>query len=151
MRAARPFIQRANRLGGVYLYPLHNPRFIDELKAMIPMEERNYEAMYQRWYVSGAMADEASKLFLHYWPAANVFSQETASQGSRKTWGAQATLTIASSPYSILQVTAEACPEVIRAAYKALALKYHPDKGGDPSEMLRINEAMESLRKAGRV
>ncbi len=53
--------------------------------------------------------------------------------------------------YRVLQVDPSADPEVIAAAYKRLALKYHPDHNrGDPSateQMKRINEAFRVLGK----
>lgn len=52
-------------------------------------------------------------------------------------------------PYKTLQVDAEADPEVIRAAYRRLALKYHPDGGADPQRgrrMAELNAAWEVLR-----
>ena len=33
-----------------------------------------------------------------------------------------------------------------RKAYKELAQKYHPDKGGDPKKMIRLNEIMAKLK-----
>jgi curved DNA-binding protein CbpA len=48
-------------------------------------------------------------------------------------------------PYEILQVSRGAEYEVIRAAYRALARKYHPDFGGDPSRMVEITEAWAIL------
>lgn len=52
-------------------------------------------------------------------------------------------------PYKVLQVDREAEPEVIDAAYRRLAVKYHPDK--DPSasataRMAEINAAYEILK-----
>jgi curved DNA-binding protein CbpA len=52
-------------------------------------------------------------------------------------------------PYKTLQVDAEADPEVIRAAYRRLALKYHPDGGETPERsrrMAELNAAWEILR-----
>ncbi len=53
--------------------------------------------------------------------------------------------------YRALQVDPSADPEVIEAAYKRLALKYHPDHNrGDPQaeeHMKRINEAYRVLGK----
>jgi curved DNA-binding protein CbpA len=54
-----------------------------------------------------------------------------------------------SDPYKVLQVDPEAEPEVIEAAYRRLARKYHPDvaPGPDAQErMVRINQAWELLR-----
>jgi curved DNA-binding protein CbpA len=52
-------------------------------------------------------------------------------------------------PYKVLQVDPEAEEEVIKAAYKRLARKYHPDLSLDPGSverMVRINQAWELLR-----
>ena len=51
-------------------------------------------------------------------------------------------------PYKTLQVDPEAEDEVIVAAYRRLAMKYHPDKGGGPdaaSRMAAINAAWERI------
>ncbi len=47
--------------------------------------------------------------------------------------------------YAILQVHPRAEPDVIQAAYKRLAAKYHPDVGGDEERMKLINEAWSVL------
>ena len=47
--------------------------------------------------------------------------------------------------YEVLQVRGGAEPEVIRAAYRALARKHHPDFGGSPERMAAINEAWAVL------
>jgi curved DNA-binding protein CbpA len=52
-------------------------------------------------------------------------------------------------PYKVLQVDPEAEAEVIEAAYKRLARKYHPDVSRDPGSverMVGINQAWEMLR-----
>ena len=48
-------------------------------------------------------------------------------------------------PYEVLQVHRRAESEVIRAAYRALARKYHPDFGGEPGRMIAITEAWAVL------
>jgi curved DNA-binding protein CbpA len=53
-------------------------------------------------------------------------------------------------PYRVLQVTPDAEPEVIQAAYRALARKYHPDKGGSDLQMAKLNAAWETVRDRGR-
>jgi hypothetical protein len=47
--------------------------------------------------------------------------------------------------YAILGVNPSAEPEVIKAAYNALARKHHPDTGGNAERMKGINEAFEVL------
>jgi curved DNA-binding protein CbpA len=47
--------------------------------------------------------------------------------------------------YEVLQVHRRAELDVIRAAYRALARKHHPDFGGDSARMVAINEAWRVL------
>ncbi|MBB0022943.1 J domain-containing protein [Ralstonia pickettii] len=50
--------------------------------------------------------------------------------------------------YEVLMVTPEASPEVIRAAYKALSQKWHPDRNDHPDApqiMTLLNQAYEEL------
>lgn len=47
--------------------------------------------------------------------------------------------------YSVLQIDRRAEPEVVRAAYRALARRHHPDFGGDARVMASINEAWAVL------
>lgn len=48
--------------------------------------------------------------------------------------------------YLVLQVQPNADPEVIKAAYRRLALKYHPDvEDSSPAQMQELNEAYEVL------
>ena len=49
-------------------------------------------------------------------------------------------------PYHVLQVSPDAEPEVIQAAYRALARKHHPDVGGSELQMAVLNAAWETLR-----
>jgi curved DNA-binding protein CbpA len=48
-------------------------------------------------------------------------------------------------PYATLQVIESADLEVIRAAYRALARRFHPDVGGDAMRMAEVNEAWSVL------
>lgn len=52
--------------------------------------------------------------------------------------------------YELLQVREDAEAEVIQAAFRALARKYHPDFGGDAERMVALNEAWEVLGDQGR-
>jgi curved DNA-binding protein CbpA len=56
-----------------------------------------------------------------------------------------------SDPYKVLQVDPEAEYEVIEAAFRRLARKYHPDVSTEPDahdKMIAINHAWEQLRDA---
>ena len=47
--------------------------------------------------------------------------------------------------YNILGVSEDAKPAAIKKAYRKLAMKHHPDKGGDEIKFKEINEANEIL------
>lgn len=47
--------------------------------------------------------------------------------------------------YEVLNIKPTATPEEIRAAYKELAKKFHPDKGGSADKMIKLNEIKDTL------
>ncbi len=52
--------------------------------------------------------------------------------------------------YEVLEVMPGASKEVVKAAYRVLAQKYHPDKNSDPSavdKMMEINKAYDEILK----
>lgn len=49
-------------------------------------------------------------------------------------------------PWQVLGLeTSNPTPEQIEQAYKRLAMEHHPDRGGDPQQMARINAARDDL------
>lgn len=50
--------------------------------------------------------------------------------------------------YDILGVSKDATPDELKKAHRKLALKLHPDKGGDPEKFKEINEAYDVLKDA---
>ncbi len=52
--------------------------------------------------------------------------------------------------YRVLQVQPEAPPEVIKAAYRALMILHHPDRGGDHAMAVSLNEAFAVLSDTSR-
>lgn len=48
-------------------------------------------------------------------------------------------------PFQVLGVSATASKDEIERAYRRLASEHHPDKGGDPQQMARINAARDAL------
>ena len=47
--------------------------------------------------------------------------------------------------YSMLEIERSSTPEEIKTAYRKLARKHHPDKGGDPEKFKKISEAYSVL------
>lgn len=48
--------------------------------------------------------------------------------------------------YQILGVRSNATPDQIKKAFKKLAMKYHPDKGGSEEQFKKINDAYNALK-----
>lgn len=53
-------------------------------------------------------------------------------------------------PYAILGVPSTATQDEIKTAYRRLAMKHHPDRGGALEEFQRIQDAYERLMKPAR-
>lgn len=49
-------------------------------------------------------------------------------------------------PYKVLELKPGAPPAAVKDAYRRLAKRHHPDKGGRPEDFRRINAAYERLR-----
>ena len=51
------------------------------------------------------------------------------------------------SPYSVLYLRPDAPDFVVKAVYKTLAFKYHPDRGGKAEQFQKVMEAYEAITK----
>jgi hypothetical protein len=49
-------------------------------------------------------------------------------------------------PFQVLGVGANASKDEIERAYRRLASEHHPDRGGDPDQMSRINAARDAMQ-----
>ena len=47
--------------------------------------------------------------------------------------------------YDVLEVSPNASPEIIKAAYRQKLLKTHPDKGGSPAEFQEVRDAWKEV------
>lgn len=54
-------------------------------------------------------------------------------------------------PYRELQLAPDAEPELVKAAFKALAKKYHPDRYSDPADKARAEARMARINEAQRL
>lgn len=57
---------------------------------------------------------------------------------------------MSATPYEDLGLAPEATPNQIRAAYRRLVMKHHPDRHGDPVQFRRVKDAYEVLSDPAR-
>lgn len=110
--------------------PYHK-EFQDTLKLSIPAKKRMYDNNDKCWYIVKDQFDKLCHLLDQYFDE-TILLDFPAHE-------------VSSSSYAMLYLIDSAPLEVVRAAYKALAVKYHPDKGGDVTVMQSINQAYKDI------
>jgi hypothetical protein len=112
---------------------------LEALKAAIPYRFRDWDPARKVWTIEPAYADLAIEMLLAHFPDAEIPLR-----------GRTRTTPIApppGNPFAVLHLLPSAPPEVVDAAFRALAKKFHPDKGGDPAVMRQLAEAHTVLTR----
>ncbi len=111
---------------------------ISELKGIIPAAFRNYEPTKKTWIITdrGCLDEWLDEL-------RSVYAVETEYDDEQPSRPPPPQSIV--SPFQTLYLLPNAPPEVIKAAYKALAKIYHPDARGDSEKMIAINRAFEII------
>ncbi len=122
---------------------------IEALKDYVPACHRVYVPARKTWRVD-ADAHAELRAWLAY--ARATFNAQVEWLGGEADTDPEAEWTPSSQPrpkaidpYVTLHLLPTAPPELVRAAYKALAVLHHPDHGGDPVAMQTINDAYRRL------
>lgn len=117
---------------------------VQRLKAAIPAYLRRFDPRSKHWYVKpdayGELENFLSDMYVDF--AAQVRREDRRESHSRPQAPPRAQV---NDPYAVLHLLPSAPAEVIRAAYKAMALLCHPDRGGDTEMMQRVNAAYGRL------
>lgn len=127
---------------------------VEALKRDIPARSRSYNPVTRAWTVRTPYAERAIWLLRQFFPhaqcvTAGAHRQDTQSHPTREPLARP-------SHYTVLHVLPSAPPEVVGAAYRALAKLHHPDALPVPDrdratqQMQEINIAIEALRAEGR-
>ena len=109
----------------------YNKDFTDTLKKSITSKKRVWNNEDKSWFIVKDQLDKLCHLLDQYFDE-TILLDFPPQQLSSTAW-------------SKLFLLEGAPIEVIRAVYKALALKHHPDKGGDTAIMTNINVAYKEL------
>ena len=134
-----------------YCIPLKNRSYVERVWIFDPQFYTAARTITEHFFGStvidstGGVSEPQSNLWKERWSAFKEGKNESRAKAPKQdmSWG--------DSPFEVLYVTTAAPKEVIQAAYRILCKMTHPDVGGNPEEMKRINEAYDKLKRAGRV
>jgi hypothetical protein len=105
--------------------------FLSTFRKSINTKKRIWDDAEKRWFIVKDQFDKLAHLLDQYFDETLLLdfpAQEVSASSWAKLW------------------LLEGAPlEVVRAAYKALATKYHPDKGGDVGAMQVLNDAYKDI------
>lgn len=141
----------------VYVWFSFNRRIVDDLKDYIPPWARRWDPDRRCWEVDDVWWDEAREILATHGVDIKIDSDPFGTWtrpprgSSTPTPPPGVTRIPLDTDLRVLFLLPGAPPEVIRAAYRALSLLYHPDRGGDAQCMKRLNQAYENLEKKGLV
>jgi hypothetical protein len=122
---------------------------IDTLKSSITPDMRSYNPATREWFVDED-ATGRMRRWLDYCRA-NLYAEVEWLEGEtyedpEAEWTPPKPKPTPGDPYVTLHLLPSAPPEVVKAAYRALATLHHPDKpGGDGERMKVINDAYRRL------
>ena len=120
---------------------------VDTLKSYIAPGLRSYNPATREWFVdedaTGRMRRWLDYCRMNLYAEVEWLDGETDTDPERDWTPPSKPKT--SDPYTALWLLPGAPPEVVKAAYRALAVLNHPDHGGDTAAMQRINDAYRRL------
>jgi hypothetical protein len=130
------------------------------IKSCIPLNSRFWDAAVGVWHIKPAYYDAVIEITKRYFGSDILDSTGGVAHPQDHTWrekleaheNNRASSTqfvwpdLPKTPRATLFVTNDAPDYVIQAAYRALAARNHPDKGGKAEDMQRINAAYEKLK-----
>ena len=111
--------------------------FLAEFKNAIPQRDRKWSPATREWFLRANVIGAVESLLIAH--GIEIIIETTG--GPAPTQGLDRARAAA-----VLFVTTDAPPDVVTAAYRALAKQYHPDRGGSTEQMQRLNAALEVLR-----
>jgi hypothetical protein len=113
----------------------YNVEMVDAIKQHIPSRQRSWKPNVKQWWFRAevivavcALADKHCGRYVHVEELYTPTDETPASA------------------YAMLHLLPTAPPEVVNAAYRALAKRVHPDAGGDTAKMQEINAAYKLLQ-----
>jgi hypothetical protein len=133
---------RLTSFGEAVLSFPYSAALVQALKDSIPFRYREYNPSTKEWTVQPEFADYATALLLEHFPNAEIPPREQWRRRQAESW------TDGDDRFfRVLHLRPTAQRELIDGAYRILALRLHPDHGGDVTEMQQLNGAYAALKE----
>lgn len=130
--------------------------WVNEIKAAVPAMARKWHSSDRVWIFDQRYYECVKTLIEAHFGSAidSVTNPGPQFKGWREKWeafttGPKSLHTPSKSGRHVLFVTDHAPPEVVTAAYRALAKKHHPDNGGDEDAFKLVHSAYVDLKRQG--
>ena len=125
------------------LHVPYDEGYLAAFKSSVPRFARRWDQERKLWVIQEGFVEVALQVVRQYFTLIELNEKpqqqhHTASSDRPPT------------PYTTLHLLADAPIEVVRAAYKALALLHHPDHGGTVTKMQALNAAYEKIQNGTR-
>lgn len=121
---------------------------LEDLKWRVPAAERSYDKESKTWFVRDGGVGWLDA-WAERWFSTVVRTRDTPSQPGQRTPPPppppRPPVDPRAEAYAVLWLRPGAPVEVVKAAYRVLSQRHHPDHGGDVRTMQAINRAYEVL------
>jgi DnaJ domain len=126
----------------------YSAEFIEALKAAVPWRYRSFDGEAKHWIVRQPYVDVALDVAGQYYEMTQYFTTQDASPSTPLHPVEECLRRVQAMwrEHADLYVLPHAPWTVIQAAYRALALLVHPDRGGSHQRMVEVNRAYQGLR-----
>ena len=122
--------------GAIWIETPFSTDYVDDLKGELPRFARQWDENLKMWRLAAGFVGCALEIAGRYFEPADDGDTGANGRGSPVQ---------ASEPWATLWLLPGAPPQVVKAAYRALARIHHPDVGGCTERMKAINGAFETI------
>jgi len=139
------------------LYHPYSKRFVAFVSQGVkPLSHRKFDSNSRRWSVHVSRVPQVVAAGKRYFdhvdykalpPDVQIRIVQFAERGEARPKSSRLRARPEVAPHAVLFVTENAPPEVIKAAYRALAQIHHPDHGGSEEEFKKIDTAYKVLKQ----
>ena len=122
---------------------------VETLKSFISPLFRQYDPATKHWLIAGEGYGPFTRWLSYCHINFHAQIKQSSAGGQQKAKASTTTLSLTpeAAAFKTLHLRDTAPPELIKAAYRILAQKHHPDHQGDTQAMQQINAAYELLTR----